>query len=539
MINPTNEASRLSESTSLTGEKSIEKKISTDNPTDWVGKIGRIYLNHQMPIILSAFAIGFGCLIQKAPALKILGGSVLLSMLMMSLSKVFHRTISREEQLQSNIAKLIDKFPDLETIEKDSDSFKNRVENFIKEVISKLQKNIENQTNLEILKNQCQDVLQWTLQTSKDDNDSNDRIERKNDANIKLFNILNNFHNNMIEVCNTIENDKDEISSKFFSSKNLELTSIELTSGESHNKGKRPCFVSFKGGEKILYKPRNVCIDACITGNQSDSLFQLINSMDINIDLQTYTFLPKNGYGYVEFLSSSNIMNSNEMKNYYYTLGMLQAISTIFGIHDLHEENVLIHNKKPCLIDLEVSFNLNELINHKGNTGLTDKIINCSDNINNGEIIKNEIKSGFDKIKSIFEDDKNKKNLKKFIEDLDPNLAFRFVPINTQDLIPWSVNKLIKEADMFATYLKDEQNNKIGEYDIEKTEITSEQTKQDIINADVPFIKANLKGDVSYNGVTYLKSKYDIKKLIKDSIDNSTDLKSDNFLNSIKIKNIK
>lgn len=562
MINSTNETSYTSKTESLT-EIDSKKKISTISPREWFEKIGRTCLS-KVPMMVSFLAIGIGCMTQKNPILKTLGGGLILSVLIASFSKVMQPKISREEKLKTNIKQLIEKFPDFETMENKPSSVKNEVENLIQGVMKELPKGVNNQKNIDIMTTQCLDVLKWTLQCSKDDQETDERKVRKNDAGVKLFNMLNNFHNNMNEVFTRIENDKDEIKEKFFSNKDLGSPEIELTGGETHNKGKCPCFVIFKGHGKIVYKPRDIRVDALITGNQSGSLFKLINSMDKDIDLHTYQFLPKEKYGYVEFLSNDDTdktMNLSDMKKYYYILGQIQAIATVFGIHDLNEQNVLVHKKKPCLIDLEVAFNLVELIKHNGETGLRDAIINCggytsknthntvifendekkkmnhNDNLvsNYEKVYKSEIISGFKKIKSVFSDKKNQEVLKKFVDSLPNDLTMRFVPIRTTDLIPWSVGKLINDSEVFVKMLNFEQKKKISEYD-NKNEITSEQTKQDIINADVPYIEYKFNGDVSYNGVNYLKSKHDLNDLIKKSISNSEYLDETEFLASITIK---
>ncbi len=140
-------------------------------------------------------------------------------------------------------------------------------------------------------------------------------------------------------------------------------------------------------------------------------------------------------------------------------MGAMQAIATIFGIRDLHRENVLVHQRQPYLIDLEVCFNLQELLNPQGLTGLHDAIkfphhpedtnimtpnntiliIDQSTKLshqkhfeqNYKHIYKNEIQSGFDHAIKILSDNENQEALFKFIDELPNDLKIRFVPKST------------------------------------------------------------------------------------------------------------
>ncbi len=105
------------------------------------------------------------------------------------------------------------------------------------------------------------------------------------------------------------------------------------------------------------------------------------------LQLPIYSLLPRNGgvlataYGYIEFLDHGpeatpvsavtfNVQlrdrdrlhwdwiteDNNDLIDYYRIFGWYCAIGLNFGLADAHNQNVMVHNKKPHLIDMEVSF---------------------------------------------------------------------------------------------------------------------------------------------------------------------------------------
>lgn len=420
-------------------------------------------------------------------------------------------------------------------------------------------------TNADILKSQCIKIIHGIIPNSKNNEEIEDRQES---IRVKLFNLLNDFHLNMVEISTRIEKDKIDIEQTFFSKSTLSRSpKIELVSSEAHHKGQRPCIITFDQEHKIVYKPRDLRIDSLITGRQPNSLFQLISSIANELNFPTYQFLNKKteGYGYTTFLSHISKdykLNMNEMKQYYRMIGAIQAVSTVFGIQDLHRENVIVHNKMPHLIDLEVSFNLHELINQNGVTGLDDTIavahdIQDTDKLTSNNVVlikdnfeidlsthlndnykeyRKEMVSGFKIVLDVFNNGNTQKTLLKFIDDLPGDLKLRFVPKQTRDLLPWALSQPLSKQDTMAEMLMDSQEGHL-EYE-QKDQIIGTQTKEDIIHSDIPYMHTNIEGNVYYKDVLFLQNKtgLKIKELIKNNVLNSKKLSIDNFLHTLDIK---
>lgn len=102
-----------------------------------------------------------------------------------------------------------------------------------------------------------------------------------------------------------------------------------------------------------------------------------------DFQLPTYKLLPRNpgdvagAYGYIEFLHHAPEPDTDlarivvdgeyedwdwvtdqrgDLMRYYRTLGWYIAVAMLFGMADVHEENLIVHKKRPYLIDLEISF---------------------------------------------------------------------------------------------------------------------------------------------------------------------------------------
>jgi len=188
--------------------------------------------------------------------------------------------------------------------------------------------------------------------------------------------------------------------------------------------------------KKLVYKPRDVEIDCLITGDFSafkelegydsfkESLFEILNkAIEKNkqtyshlIPLPTYKILPRKYcskekikdsgqlldtdqlYGYAEFLYSDydkdipisgvNVdlkhrvfrkdANPQDVKakcsQFYRIFGQYFAMAQLYSMRDLHQENVIAHEFKPYLVDLEASCLKPVINNELDDTGLEDAL---------------------------------------------------------------------------------------------------------------------------------------------------------------------
>lgn len=170
-------------------------------------------------------------------------------------------------------------------------------------------------------------------------------------------NIMNNFTDFLSTFVTRIERDltDDQNFRQLFEIIGIaQIISIQILGKETHNRGSNPLCITIQlnNGTNIVYKPRAVRSEKLICSSQ-DSIFQQYN-------LPTYRVYDKEGqnYGYCEYLYNNEEENTfetiEELSDFYIELGKIEKIAREIGLSDLHLENIIVHNRRPYLIDTEV-----------------------------------------------------------------------------------------------------------------------------------------------------------------------------------------
>lgn len=156
------------------------------------------------------------------------------------------------------------------------------------------------------------------------------------------------------ELIQNLTSDRNEISSHFFNNKQIsEIKSFKLGKSDYHAGGKSVVIVELELTNSqpatIVYKPRCIKSEAAMQG-------LLENLMrDEVLEFGTYQLLCKDGYGYAEFIPSSqnNIQSEKEIERFYRQLGGYLGIFYILGGGDLHYENILVAHSNAFICDCE------------------------------------------------------------------------------------------------------------------------------------------------------------------------------------------
>ncbi len=430
-----------------------------------------------------------------------------------------------------------------------------------------------------------------------------------------IRNRLSNFKLAMETIELNIHDDKNDIIRTFFPDKDpdsdqLNLVKTTQVQGETHNGGLKPSFIELSVGDdtvKLVYKPRSIEVDSLIC-SERDSLFSTINDLassatsnqsssskaDANEQvkkkiLPTFTHLPKKEYGYVKFLSHSDTdyqLTRQQMKEYYHIIGAIQAISQIFGIGDLHQDNVICHAQQPHLIDLEVAFNI-EILMGKEQTGLADAALiftdfQTSEATNNKVVLLDEanqevpqavayisdIEEGFNQMKSLVQD--NQDALINFLQNVPDGLPLRHVLVPTQELES-SINfvqfdmrsknicdlvgrKLYDKRIIAPLYDFEVSDNELGERlrielknssaaftdnlinDLIKKDLTlrlEPTIEKDCAHGDIPIFRTNPQGQLFCGEILLATAKSSARELIKDRISNAGNINMHAFKRDI------
>jgi hypothetical protein len=226
-----------------------------------------------------------------------------------------------------------------------------------------------------------------------------------------------NFSQNLATLCTRLSADWDQLDHVFFDdSVPVELVKIEPAGSDFHKGGQQVLILTFRqqndGELKLVYKPSDLELDYRLVADTdhtsnltNEAIFQNGSAAELfNIQagrtggfppgarIATYRILPKkagsslarnagslpirDSYGYLEFLTHSPatgpdgrplgwkagqssdwvVETDDEERAYYDAAGAALAFCSMFSITDMHYENMIVHEKVPHLIDVEVCF---------------------------------------------------------------------------------------------------------------------------------------------------------------------------------------
>lgn len=125
------------------------------------------------------------------------------------------------------------------------------------------------------------------------------------------------------------------------------LTDIDVL-GDPHDGGRRVFALTFESGSKFLYKPRDVRIDVAYS-----AFLAWINDESDLPDLRPLTCLPRDRYGWVEWVRSDECASPDDITRYYRRAGMTICLLHALNFTDGHLENIVAAGDQPVVVDLE------------------------------------------------------------------------------------------------------------------------------------------------------------------------------------------
>lgn len=135
---------------------------------------------------------------------------------------------------------------------------------------------------------------------------------------------------------------------KTFNINTKSLNKIEMSSGDTHNKGKKVIILYFNDN-MLVYKPHSL---SCEQLFNKISIF-LNNKQSLKHDITFSKCIDCKQYGWQEFITYKECVNQNEVKIYYYRIGTLLSLFYLFSSTDIHYDNLISHGSKPIVFDLE------------------------------------------------------------------------------------------------------------------------------------------------------------------------------------------
>ncbi len=126
------------------------------------------------------------------------------------------------------------------------------------------------------------------------------------------------------------------------------MVNVEGSMGDTHRGGRSVRIVRFGSGQKIVYKPRSLAIDA-----RFQSLLAWLNAQGQQPQFKTLALLSRKDYGWTEFVSAAPCKSHDEIRRFYERQGGYLALLYALNAADFHHENLIASGEHPMLIDLE------------------------------------------------------------------------------------------------------------------------------------------------------------------------------------------
>ncbi|MCE5316371.1 MAG: type 2 lantipeptide synthetase LanM [Parachlamydia sp.] len=379
----------------------------------------------------------------------------------------------------------------------------------------------QNEANRRHLEGVCLHALKM-FQSYCHDNPTTDVVvqqERLKQFHLMIFHRTNDFHRNLHQICTQCEHDANEIKMvmPFVQRPNrLVIKCVELLEGETHAGGLKVCKIQFNGNVTCLYKPRDIRIDQAICSSVGfhssersthPSLFGLINQLSGREIFPNYHFLAKPGCGYVQYLSHAEedtTLTFAELRQYCRTLGSLQALAQIFGIRDLHAQNLIPHQRRPHPVDLEAFANTSVIL--RGDTtelylALALRVPPHEIFLHEGETINQErriqlqqdLQEGFADMINICA--AQTAVLQAWVRALPDDLLLRYIPLPTSQLQQWLDNMPHLEVPEHQSLL-DAKGIEMDYERLPEYQHLAVHMQEDLWHGDVPIMHLNLAGQV-------------------------------------------
>lgn len=124
---------------------------------------------------------------------------------------------------------------------------------------------------------------------------------------------------------------------------------IEGGLSDPHNHGRSVRVLVFADGSRIVYKPKDLRLDAAW-----HALVERLNQSDAPLDLKTVRTLPRDGYGWTEFIFHEGCADAEGCRRFFRRAGAWLALFHCFAATDMHQENMIASGEHPVPIDLEM-----------------------------------------------------------------------------------------------------------------------------------------------------------------------------------------
>ncbi|WP_175475312.1 type 2 lanthipeptide synthetase LanM [Butyrivibrio sp. ob235] len=164
---------------------------------------------------------------------------------------------------------------------------------------------------------------------------------------IRLKKVLCGIKKNVIEIYTALRDCRDEIAYTFDIDVST-LAGISFGGGDTHNGGRTVAVLTFEGGCRLVYKPRNMYPEKAFS-----RCCELLNNWLRDYELINPGLVVRENYGFQEFMKAHECKTEGEVHGYYHRIGRVMGLFYILDTTDIHAENIIPYGEYPIFIDLE------------------------------------------------------------------------------------------------------------------------------------------------------------------------------------------
>ncbi|WP_326984308.1 type 2 lanthipeptide synthetase LanM [Chryseobacterium sp. MYb264] len=158
-----------------------------------------------------------------------------------------------------------------------------------------------------------------------------------------------NWADSITEFLERLSKDREMIANTFFNTTNLGLlVDYSGDAGDVHCHGRSVALLTFSGGRKLVYKPKNLQI-----ANDFFELIKMLNTV-LPLKLATRRVEVMGDYSWEEFITNKECHNTSEFPAFFRRMGMLTRLFQLCGARDFWLDNLLAHGDQPVFVDLEM-----------------------------------------------------------------------------------------------------------------------------------------------------------------------------------------
>jgi type 2 lantibiotic biosynthesis protein LanM len=151
------------------------------------------------------------------------------------------------------------------------------------------------------------------------------------------------------ELMQRITSDWNEIQTTFQPDRELgQITSIESSLSDPHNRGRSVFIVTFAYGFKLVYKPKSLGLEKAYF-----DFLAWINQQQVVLPFQLLKVIDRSTYGWMEFVSNQPCEDQRAVCRYYRRAGTILGIVYALRGTDFHCENLIACGEQPVAIDIE------------------------------------------------------------------------------------------------------------------------------------------------------------------------------------------